>query len=252
MIKDQLKEHIIEEVDETINNGNQLHYLPHQAIIRTDAETTRLRVVFDASAKLGKHSHSLNDCLHVDPSLTLLMYNVLLGFRMYKVVPIGDIRKAFLQIEVDPNDRDSLIFFGVEDITAEKPKIKEYRFRYVLFGAGPRPFLLLLNGTLRHYLSKYEEVDPLFVQALKDSIYVDDLVGGSSDEDQAYDLYQNTKKCPKEGDFEMHKWKSNCSQLMKRTEQGEENSKVIDSKEVKPCKETVDNLSEREKILGIL
>ena len=80
VIKDQLKEHIIEEVDETMNNENQLHYLPHQAILRTDAETTPLRVVFDASAKLGKDSHSLNDCLHVGPSLTPLMYNVLLRF----------------------------------------------------------------------------------------------------------------------------------------------------------------------------
>ena len=169
---------------------------------------------------------------------------------MYKVVLIGDIKKAFLQMEVDPSDRGSLRFFWVEDITAEKPKIKEYRFCCVLSGAGPSPFLL--NGTLRHHLSKYEEVDPMFVQALKDSLYVDDLLGASSDEDQAHDLYQNTKKCLKEGGFEMHKWKSNCGELMKCIEQGEENSKVFDSKEVKLCKETVDNLSEREKILGIV
>ena len=151
---------------------------------------------------------------------------------------------------MDPSNRDSLRFFWVEDITAEKPKIKEYRSCCVLFGAGPSPFLL--RGTLRHHLSKYEEMDPLFVQALKDSLYVDDLVGGSSDEDQAYDIYQNTKKRLKEDDFEMHKWKSNCGELMRQTEQGEENSKVFDSKKVKPCKETVDNLSEREKILGIV
>ena len=143
MIKDQLKEHIIEEVDETMNNENQLHYLPHQVVIRTDAETTRLRVVFNASAKLGKHSHSLNDCLHVGPLLTPLMYNVILRFRVYKVVLIGDIRTAFLQIEVD---------FWVEDITAEKPEVKEYRFCRVLFGAGPS--LFLLNGVLRHHLRK--------------------------------------------------------------------------------------------------
>ena len=220
VIKDQLKEHIIEEVDETMNDENQLRYLPHQAVIRTDAENTWLRVVLDASAKLGKHSHSLNDCLHVGPSLTPLMYNVLLRFRLYKVVLIGDIRKAFLQIKVDPSDRDSLRFFWVEDITAEKPEIKKYRFCHVLFRAGPNPFLL--NGTLKHHLSKY------------DSLYVDDLVGGSSDDDQAYDLYQNTKKCLMEGGFEMHKWKSNFGELIKCIEQEEENSKVFDSQEVKP------------------
>ena len=56
----------------------------------------------------------------------------------------------------------------------------------------------------------------------------------------------------KEGGFEMHKWMTNCIELMKRIEQEEENSKVFDSKEVKPCEETVDNLSEREKVLGIV
>ena len=117
-----------------------------------------------------------------------------------------------------------------------------------MFGAGSGPFLL--NETLRHHLSKYEEVDPLFVQALKDSVYVDDLVGGSSDKDETNDLYQNTKKCLEEGGCEMHKRKSNCGVLMKRIKQEEENSKVFDSKEVKQCKETDDNLSEREKILG--
>ena len=87
------------------------------------------------------------------------MYNALLRFHVYKVVLIGDITKAFLQIEVDPSDRDSLRFFWVEDITAEKPEIKEYRFCRVLFGAGPN--LFLLYGTLKHHLSKHEKVDSL-------------------------------------------------------------------------------------------
>ena len=96
----RLKVEIIEEVDETMNNENQLHYLPHQAGIRNNAKTTQLRVVFDASAKLGKHSHLLNDCLNASLSLTQLMYNVLLRFCVYKRVLIGDITNAFLQIEV--------------------------------------------------------------------------------------------------------------------------------------------------------
>ena len=37
----------------------------HQAVIRRDAKTTKLRVVYDASSKGGKKGTSLNDCLHV-------------------------------------------------------------------------------------------------------------------------------------------------------------------------------------------
>ena len=96
MIKDQLKEHIIEEVD----RDDQFHYFMHQGVIKTDAETTRLSVVFDSSAKLGKHSHLLNDCLHIGSSLRPLMYDVSLRFRVHKVVVIRNTRKAFLQIKV--------------------------------------------------------------------------------------------------------------------------------------------------------
>ena len=42
-----------------------MHYFPHQAVIRKEAETTKLRVVFDASSKEDKRGTSLNDCLHV-------------------------------------------------------------------------------------------------------------------------------------------------------------------------------------------
>ena len=48
---------------------------------------------------------------------------------------LGTFGKPFLQIELDPSDRDSLRSFWEEDITAEKPAIKEYRFCQVLFGA---------------------------------------------------------------------------------------------------------------------
>ena len=58
--------------------GERITYIPHQAVIRENAETTKLRIVYDASAKLTKESKSLNDCLHTGPSLTPLLYDVLL------------------------------------------------------------------------------------------------------------------------------------------------------------------------------
>ena len=52
IIKEQKRENIIEEV----SNDNEAvegvtHYLPHKAVIRDDKETTKMRMVFDASAK---------------------------------------------------------------------------------------------------------------------------------------------------------------------------------------------------------
>ena len=68
-IKEQLKEGIMEEIPEK-PTGSRITYLPHQAVVRKDAETTKVRVVYDASAKPSKNARSLNECLHVGPSLT--------------------------------------------------------------------------------------------------------------------------------------------------------------------------------------
>lgn len=62
--RDQLHDGIIERVEETEEQLlSQTHYLPHQAVIRSDALTTKLRVVFDASAEVKPNCPSLNDWL---------------------------------------------------------------------------------------------------------------------------------------------------------------------------------------------
>lgn len=45
-----------------------VHYLPHDAVIRRDRETTKLRIVYDGSAKPPERTHPLNDilCIYID------------------------------------------------------------------------------------------------------------------------------------------------------------------------------------------
>ena len=51
IIRDQLKKSIVEPVTEETPTSNRLHYLPHHAVIRSDKSTTKVRVVYDASAR---------------------------------------------------------------------------------------------------------------------------------------------------------------------------------------------------------
>ena len=44
---------------------------------------------------------SLNECLHTGPPLTPLPFDILLRLRTYPIMLIADMKKAFLQIEVD-------------------------------------------------------------------------------------------------------------------------------------------------------
>ena len=71
IIKQQLEEGIIEPVPER-PTGKRITYIPHQPVVREEAATTKIRVVYDASGKATKEVKSLNDCLHTGPSLTSL------------------------------------------------------------------------------------------------------------------------------------------------------------------------------------
>ena len=84
--------------------GNVVHYIPHKAVIREQAESTKLRIVYDASARASSESPSLNDCLEVGPPLQPLLYDVLVRNRMKPIGLTGDLKQAFLQIRIAEQD----------------------------------------------------------------------------------------------------------------------------------------------------
>ena len=225
VMKEQSDSGVIETVTQ-LEKADQVHYIPHLAVVRREASTTKVRVVYDASAKLGKEGTSLNDCLHVGPSLNPLLFDILLRFREKRVALIGDIEKAFLNIEVDERDRDCLRFLWCEDVHKPDSKIVVYRFCRVVFGLNASPFLL--NATLRYHISKYKDEDPEFVKKMLESFYVDDLVAGERNSTDAFHLYETSKQRMAAGGFRLRKWLTNDKALRDRIEQSEENESATD------------------------
>ena len=160
IIHEQLDRGIIERVDPTsTGEGGRIHYLPHHAIIRRDKKTSKMRIVYDASAK--SDGPCLNDCLYSGPSLAENIVDILLRFRCHPTALVGDIEKAFLMINVADVDRDVLRFLWVDNVNKDDPQIVIYRFTRVLFGVTASPFLL--NGTIKHHIERYSKEDPQFV-----------------------------------------------------------------------------------------
>ena len=215
VIKSQLEEGIVEVVPEQ-PDGERVSYLPHHGVIRKEAETTKLRIVYDASAKQRKYDKSLNECLHIGPPLQPMLYDILLRFRMFPVAILGDIEKAFLQIEVSKEDRDAMRFLWVKDIHQEPPEICELRFTRVIFGSGPSPFLL--GATIKEHMESYKNEDPEFVNLVTKSLFVDDLAAGGKNTNEVAVLKQKLKERFNEGHFNMRKWKSNDADLREETE----------------------------------
>ena len=218
VIKEQAALGVVERVPE-LGTAEKIHYLPHHAVIRKDAKTTKLRVVYDASSKEGKNGVSLNDCLHVGPTLSPLLYEILIRFRQKRIALVGDIEKAFLNIEVKLRDRDCLRFLWVENVDRDHADPVVYRFCRVVFGVNCSPFLL--NATLQYHLDTFVEIDSEFVRVMKRSFYVDDLVTGEKATQEAIELYDKAKTRLGLGGFKLRKWLTNSEQLRAEIEQQE-------------------------------
>ena len=183
------------------------HYLPHQAVIRNDTLTTKLRVVFDASARVKPGCLSLTDCTNTGPPLTAGIADILMRFRAHKVGLVAHIEKAFLNIEVDKQQRDLMRFLWIEDIDNEDPNIIIYRFCRVIFDINCSPFLL--NATLKYHVTKYYALESVLAQNTLEGLYVDDWTSGGENDDEVYALYKTTNACFASVGFNLRKWASN-------------------------------------------
>lgn len=224
VIDDYLQQGICEDVPETnaadgVERNNVQYYLPHHAVIRKDKATTKLRVVFDASAH-EDGCPSLNDCLLTGPNLNPDLLTILVRFRLHPIAFMADITKAFLQISVAEEDRDVLRFLwltGRPD--AKGTNLRVLRMTRVVFGVSSSPFLLA--ATIKNHLEKYQTCHPQVINTLKESLYVDDFIASSSNVEEAYVMTASAKKLMSEASMNLCKWTTNSSELKSKWHQSD-------------------------------
>ena len=212
IIKDQLKKEIIEEVNDGTEEGCKKHYIPHHAVITPDRKTTKVRIVYDASAKARKGCKSLNECLYRGPVILEDLCGLLLRFRTHKVALTADIEKAFLQVGLQPTDRDVTRFLWLKDPT--KPPTKDnlqiYRFTRVPFGVISSPFLL--GATILHHL---EQAGTPTSKKIMKHMYVDNLLTGVNSSKEAREFYSESKEVFQESSMNLREWGSNSKEFLK-------------------------------------
>ena len=96
------------------NPSSPGYYLPHHAVLREEAVTTKFRVVFNASAS-RKGEKSLNDVLNAGPSLLPSLAGLLLRFREGAVGFQSDIKKAFFMVGLQEEDRPYVRFLWPDE-----------------------------------------------------------------------------------------------------------------------------------------
>ena len=194
-----------------------LHYIPHFPVSKTDSATTKMRIVYDASARVSSEALSLNDSLHPGPNLMQDLTGILLKFRTYRIPFTADIEKAFLQIQLNNQDRDATRFLWLKDINKSVNSVdnlEAYRFCRVLFGAAPSPFLL--NATIRYHLN---EKDNWITKDLTENMYMDNVVTGTNCDDKALEYYSLSRSYLQEAGMNLRQWTSNSTALNRRAQE---------------------------------
>ena len=102
IIQDQLKDGIVEMVDpdrmSTLSQAiskSCVHYMPHHGVTRQESQTTKLRIVYNGSARAYGDEPSINDCLQTGPNYMPKLFDILVRFCWHQIAVTADIEKAF-------------------------------------------------------------------------------------------------------------------------------------------------------------
>jgi len=185
-------------------------YLPHHPVIRQDKSTSKIRPVFDGSART-KGGPSLNQCLETGPNLNPNLLSVLLRFRTNRIAWIADIEKAFLSIKLPPDDSEAVRFLWPSDPTNPNSEVTAYKWKRVPFGLNSSPFVL--RAVIRKHVDQRRAEYPEAVQLIEDQLYVDDELGGANDISSAQKIVTDTVQLFSEARMKMRKWITNDHQL---------------------------------------
>ncbi|XP_073841194.1 uncharacterized protein [Musca autumnalis] len=158
--------------------SNPKYFIPHNCVLKPDSTTTKLRVVFDASAKTSS-GYSLNDLMYTGPTVQSELFSILLRFRLPKFVFTTDIEKMYRQILLHPDDQKYQLIIWREDTS--HPKIADDN------------------------MDRY----PLGSKMLKENFYMDDGLSGADSLSTALETQRELIAILKQHGFNLRKWSSN-------------------------------------------
>ena len=179
-------------------------YLPHHCVFK-ESTTTKLRVVFNASARTS--TGSLNDFLMVGPTLQDKLFHHLISFRFHHVALTGDITKMYRQVALAKEDKDFHRLLWRE--SCDVP-VQIYRMTRVTYGVASSSYHAI--RALRD--ANLGAVSELARIILRD-FYVDDLMSGAKTVTKAIELQTGLHQHLAGQHFEVRKWASSHPDVLK-------------------------------------
>ncbi|XP_055622604.1 uncharacterized protein LOC129766161 [Toxorhynchites rutilus septentrionalis] len=161
-------------VDPAARDG---YFMPHHAVLNPASTTTKMRVVFDASANTTS----------------------------------ADITQMFRQIRVKQDDRKYQQIFWRSN---QNDLLEVYQLATVTYGTACAPYLA--TRTLEQLCRDERDRFPLASKAGSEDLYVDDLLSGADTLNEALALQREFIDMMATGGFALYKWASNHPALLTR------------------------------------
>lgn len=192
----------------TTTDEDGAFYLPHHCVIKPSSTTTKLRVVFDGSAK-SSSGISINDALIPGPIVQNDLVAILLNFRCFRYVVTLDVPKMFRQIGVQSADRKYQRIVWRD--SSDQP-LKNFELQTVTYGLASSPFLATM--ALKQLAIDHSEEYPLAAAAIEKCFYMDDALTRAQTLEEACKLQQELVQLLRRGCFDAHKWCSNSDVIL--------------------------------------
>lgn len=202
--------HMIEITDD--NQPKRPVYLPHHPVFKASSSSTKLRVVFDASAK-SSTGVSLNDILMHGPTVQEDLFTILLRFRKHQYVLTADIEKMFRQIAVATEDQD---FQRIVWRTSPSETLRSYKLTTVTYGTTPASYMA--TQCLSILAEEHSLTYPRASRAISQDFYMDDLMTGAETIEECMSLQHQITSILNSALMPIRKWCSNSERILANLE----------------------------------
>ncbi len=181
-------------------------YLPVHGVFKDSSTTTKVRAVFDASAR-SSNSIALNDTLLPGPNLYPPLPDVLTRFRRHNIGMTADVSKMFREILLNSEEKNLHRFL----MRAANGSILDCRMNRLTFGVKSSPFLA--TQVLHTLANLYAASHPAAADAIFSAFYVDDVLSGARNVEQAEGLRAELCDLLAQAGMVLRKWRTNSKDL---------------------------------------
>ena len=190
------------------------NFLTSFMVMKEGGGPEKARLVVNGARKF--RGECLNDFLEPGSNLMNDLCELVLRIRKYKYVVCCDLANMFLNIKVDPEDRPYLRMFYRSDPSKE---MEVYQFTVHAFGLTSSPFIAM--SAVRAHAKKHGERWPLAERAIRFNSLVDDIWLMSNHVAEVEQGMREIVELMKEMNIKVHKWGSNCAELLKHVPEGQ-------------------------------